>query len=67
MMGFNVLEIMLGLGWLLLSVLTHHYSWLGILAIGCVLFCRFDKEHNAAYYVLLLCRYYGGKKQFTRR
>lgn len=65
--GLNVIEIMVGLAWLLVSVLTHHYSWLLFLGIGSVLFCRLDGEHNVAYYIALLCRYYGGTKHFTRR
>lgn len=67
MAGFNVIEIMLGMAWLLLSVMTHHYYWLAVLAFGVVLFCRLDGEHNVAYYGMLLCRYYGGTKHFTRR
>ena len=65
--GFNVVEITLGLAWFLISVLTHYYYLLLFLAIGGVIFCRLDGEHNVAYNITLLCRYYGGTKHFTRR
>ncbi|MDY4785551.1 hypothetical protein [Pygmaiobacter massiliensis] len=65
--GFTVLELLIGVAWLLISFTTHHYTWLWVLAVAFPLFCRFDGNSNGLYYLILFIRFYGGTREFGRR